>query len=162
MLLLIGLGFQNGTDWEVVKERVRQDFPAVEQISVTALHTWLQSADPPPLLLDVREEAEYRVSHLPGAVRVDPGTKFPELPEGVGLDTPIVAYCSVGYRSSALAAHLEELGFNRVVNLEGSIFEWANEGFPVVREGEEVREVHPYDKLWGRLLIPELRTYSVD
>ena len=37
------------------------------------------------------------------------------------------------------------------------IFEWANEGRPVVRDGREVEAVHPYDAVWGRLLAPERR-----
>jgi hypothetical protein len=38
------------------------------------------------------------------------------------------------------------------------VFEWANSGYPVFRDGEAVREVHPFDAEWGRLLDPELRT----
>ncbi len=141
---------------------IRAEFPDVEQISVEELSEWLASEDArPPLLLDVREEAEYRVSHLRGAVRVDPDDPEPELPAGVDQETPIVAYCSVGYRSSALAERLMALGYTDVRNLEGSIFEWANRGLPVFRDGMEVRQVHPYDRRWGRLLDEELRAYSV-
>ncbi len=148
--------------WPAVRQAIRAEFPEVAQISTDELRNWLASGDPPPVLLDVREEAEYRVSHLPGAVRIDPGDGDPVLPAGVGKETPIVAYCSVGYRSSALVARLMEQGYTDVRNLEGSIFEWANKGLPVVRDGEEVRQVHPYDRKWGRLLDKELRTYSVD
>ena len=77
-------------------------------------------------------------------------------------DAPIVTYCSVGYRSSAVAERLEEQGYTRVWNLEGSIFEWANQGLPVVRDGEEVSQVHPYNRRWGRLLDKQLRAYSSD
>ena len=109
----------------------------------------------------MREEAEYRVSHLRDAVRVDPD-HMASLPVDIPRDAPIVTYCSVGYRSSALAERLMEQGFTRVKNLEGSIFEWANRGLPVVRDGREVRQVHPYDWRWGKLLDEELRAYSVD
>ena len=51
---------------------------------------------------------------------------------------------------------LTERGYGAVRNLEGSIFEWANAGHPVYREGREVSEVHPYDEEWGRLLDREL------
>lgn len=161
--LLSGLlaGCQASVVWPAVKQEIRSEFPEVKQVSVDELHAWLASADP-PLLLDVRQEAEFRVSHLRGAIRVDPGDGDPALPEGVGKETPIVAYCSVGYRSSALVESLTERGFHSVSNLEGSIFEWANRGFPVVREGREVRQVHPYDARWGVLLADELRAYSVD
>ncbi len=154
------LSCQQTVAWPAVKQMIRAEFPAVEQISTQELNEWLASGAA-PLLLDVREEAEYRVSHLPGAVRVDPDGAV-ALPAGTAKDTPIVAYCSVGYRSSAFAARLTEQGYTGVRNLEGSIFEWANRGLPVVRDGREVRQVHPYARRWERLLDIELRAYSVD
>ncbi len=154
------LGCDRSVAWPAVRQMIRAEFPEVEQISAGELRDWLASADPPPLLLDVREEAEYQVSHLRGAVRVDPSEAEPELPAGVDQDTTIVAYCSVGYRSTALVESLTQRGFTNVKNLDGSIFEWANRGLPVVRDGQEVRQVHPYDRKWGRLLNEDLRTYS--
>ncbi len=154
-------GCQQSVAWPAVKQAIRAEFPTVKQIGTAELNAWLASGEAMPLLFDVRQEAEYRVSHLPGAVRVDPGV-LPALPPGVEKDTPIVTYCSVGYRSSALAARLGEQGYTEVSNLEGSIFEWANQGLPVVRDGQEVNAVHPYSRRWQRLLDDELRTYSVD
>ncbi len=152
------LGCQQTTAWPAVKQMIRAEFPRVEQISAADLNDWLESDEVPPLLLDTRQEAEYRVSHLRGAVRADPHD--PVLPAEVGKGTPIVAYCSVGYRSSAVAELLMARGYTTVKNLEGSIFEWANRGFPVVRDGREVRQVHPYDRRWQSLLDKELRAYS--
>ena len=43
-------------------------------------------------------------------------------------------------------------GVTTAVNLEGSIFAWANEGLPVYRGETEVDEVHPFDDSWGTLL----------
>lgn len=139
---------------------VREDFPNVEHISADELKDTLDgAATPEPVLLDVRQEEEYVVSHLPGAVRVEPGSDASEVVETLDPDTPIVAYCSVGYRSSELVQKLQERGFTNVKNLEGSIFEWANRGYPVERAGEEVREVHPFNEEWGRLLHEDLRAY---
>jgi hypothetical protein len=56
-----------------------------------------------------------------------------------------------------MAERLQKAGFTRVRNLEGSIFEWANEGRPLVREGKKVTTVHPYDTTWGRLLRDDVR-----
>jgi hypothetical protein len=39
-----------------------------------------------------------------------------------------------------------------VFNLEGSLFQWANEGRPVYRDDVPVQAIHPYDARWGRLL----------
>ncbi len=100
------------------------------------------------------------MSHLRGARRVDPDGGIPEFVRALSKDTPIVTYCSVGYRSSKLATELQAKGFTNVRNLEGSIFEWANRGYSVVRDGREVREVHPFDKAWGVLLDEKLHAYE--
>ena len=141
-----------GWQWGAVKARIRKEFPAVPQVGTGALAARLEGER--PLLLDVRTLAEYEVSHLAGARRVEPGA-LPEL--GVPKDAPIVTYCSVGYRSSALAQRLRAAGYTRVENLEGSIFQWANEGRPLVRDGQPAKLVHPYDAVWGRLLDKERR-----
>ncbi len=160
-LPLLLSGCQPSVAWPAVKQAIRAEFPTVDQIGTAELNAWLESDEAPPLLLDVRKEAEYRVSHLRGAVRVEPGG-LPTLPPGVDKDTPIVTYCSVGYRSSALAARLVQQGYTAVSNLEGSIFQWANQKLPVVRDGREVTTVHPYSRRWQGLLDEELRAYSVD
>ena len=64
----------------------------------------------------------------------------------------IVVYCSVGYRSSQLAEKLRARSIENVFNLEGSLFQWANEGRSLYRGDERVHEAHPYDEEWGQLL----------
>ena len=163
--LIVVFGCESSPSWTSVKEMVRRDFPGVEHVSADELNRRLESDDA-PVLLDVREEAEYSVSHLHGALRVQPGSDAAELIETLESDMmdrpdmPIVAYCSVGYRSSELVQKLTERGFTNVKNLEGSIFEWANRGYPVERDGEEVREVHPFDDHWGTFLDEDLRAYE--
>jgi hypothetical protein len=56
-----------------------------------------------------------------------------------------------------MATRLRAAGFNHVQNLEGSIFQWANERRPLVRDGTRVTRVHPYSKFWGRLLADGVR-----
>ena len=58
----------------------------------------------------------------------------------------------MGYRSGAFAQEMERSGYRHVLNLEGSIFKWANQGRPVYRDGKQVEKVHPYNERWGRLL----------
>lgn len=132
-------------------------FPRVDWIDTDTLAERIGGDDPSkPILLDTRSLEEFAVSHLPGAVRVDP--KQPELDAiEFPTDGAVVVYCSIGYRSAAIAQQLEALGVGSVHNLRGGIFAWANEGNPIVRDSALVDEVHPYDALWGRLLRPELR-----
>ena len=169
LAVLLGLGHtgcaQSGDgslSWRAVDALIERDFPTVASISTDSLATWLDdSTRVPPLVLDAREPEEYAVSHLPGAVRIDPDASAEALavalPEDFDPARAVVVYCSVGYRSARIADRLEAAGVRDVQNLAGSIFQWANEGRSVVRDGEPVREVHPYDAAWGRLLNRDLR-----
>ena len=145
--------------WSTTLKMIRAKFPQVAQLSTDSLHTWLEASEPAgrPLLLDVREKEEYGVSHLKDAVSALTKEEALQALEGVAPDRPVVLYCSVGYRSSEMAGFLQKRGFRKVYNLEGSIFAWANEGRPVYRGDERVHEVHPYDRVWGKLLKKVLR-----
>ena len=66
-------------------------------------------------------------------------------------------YCAVGYRSSAVAERLQKAGVRTVFNLEGSIFQWANEGRPLEADGHPADKVHPYNVRYGKWLAPDRR-----
>lgn len=140
-----------------VRALVAQRFPEVRRIDAGALAAAMSvGGATAPLLLDTRTEAEFAVSHLRGAVRLDPSR--PVLAQvGDRGARPIVVYCSVGYRSAVVARSLAQVGLRDVQNLDGGIFAWANEGRAVFRNGAAVREVHPYDAVWGVLLRGDLR-----
>jgi rhodanese-related sulfurtransferase len=139
-------------DWPQVRAEIRKRFPAVRHVSIGELATRLERPGDPPLLLDARAPQEFAVSHLAGARNAGtPGEALAILGDA-RKDREIVVYCSVGYRSSALAEELARKGFTGVRNLEGSIFAWANAGRPVVRGETRVERVHPFDEKWGRLL----------
>ena len=81
------------------------------------------------ILLDIREADEFAISHIAGARRIDskisPQNLLTQLPKDLTNKT-IIVYCSVGRRSSALAARakarLLAKGAADIVNLEGGIF----------------------------------------
>jgi rhodanese-related sulfurtransferase len=145
-------------DWYLLKKSLRHKFADVEWISTAELADWLANKSrPAPVLLDVRTEAEWNVSHLPGARRVEPAASVGTFAADLARETPIVTYCAVGYRSGEMAQRLRAAGFTNVQNLEGSIFQWANEHRPLVRGNELVSQVHPYNSFWGRLLTDDVR-----
>lgn len=152
---LAGSGATNGL--EEMKAVVRSRFPDVPQLQPAELASWLADTNRiQPVLIDVRTETEYRVSHLRGAIRISPSATGQELEPIVAQSRPLVVYCSVGYRSSALATRLRKAGQTNVLNLEGSIFAWANENRPMVREGDTpVTVVHPYNRTFGKLLVQD-------
>lgn len=149
--------YAQNLSWTVIKRTIRTKFPSVKHISTESLATWLKQPEgEKPLLLDTRTDAEYAVSHLSGAQLVAPDTQDFTFLNPLALDKAIVTYCSVGYRSSTMAERLQQAGYTNVVNLEGSIFQWANEGRLIYRNGQMIRQVHPYNQFWGYLLDREL------
>ena len=103
-----------------------------------------------PVLLDVRQEEEFAVSHLPNAQRISPDTDGEALKPY--LDKPLVVYCAVGYRSAKMARRIQTFGHTNVFNLEGAIFSWAEAGLPL--EGGD--KVHPYNIMGRRMLRDDL------
>ena len=102
------------------------------------------------LLLDARPPAEFEVSHLAAARRVGYDDFTAEALGPVAKTTPIVVYCSVGYRSEKVGEKLLKAGFTNVRNLYGGLFEWVNQGHGVVdAAGRPTARVHAYSRLWG-------------
>ena len=103
------------------------------------------------ILLDAREPKEYEVSHIEGAKNIGYDHFLLENLQNMDKKTPIVVYCSVGYRSEKIGEKLQSAGFTNVKNLYGSIFEWVNEGFPVVaNDNKTTSKVHTYNKAWSK------------
>jgi rhodanese-related sulfurtransferase len=146
--------------FNLLKKFIRLKFPSVQRMTTAefaqALENTTQSQ---PLILDSRSEAEYAVSHLAEAKRIDSTADLAIAPalKNVSKDTAIVVYCSVGYRSAKVAQNLVKLGFQDVSNLEGGLFQWANEGRLLVHAEQPTPRVHPYSAAWGMLLNKQHR-----
>jgi len=150
------LAYAAGAGWTLVNWKVRSDFPGVARIDTKEVAAWLgDTKREQPVLLDVRTKPEFEVSHIRSARRIEPDSRADAI--SLSKDQPIVTYCSVGYRSGGLAKTLQDAGYTKVQNMSGSIFQWANEGRPIERDGKRVEKVHPYNGIWGKLLKPELR-----
>jgi rhodanese-related sulfurtransferase len=149
-------GFADSLSWAGTLESIRNKFSDVRHLPITDLADWLNDKNRnPPLIFDTREKEEHAVSHLPKAKHLDPGSDINSIFRNLKTTSSIVVYCSVGYRSSIVARKLQKLGFTNVHNLDGSIFAWANSGFPLVKDGKPARCVHPFDSRWGILLNKE-------
>lgn len=109
------------------------------------------------VLFDTRTPEEFAVSHIAGAIRLDPGISAPEFvaTHGAALKgKTAVFYCSVGVRSSKVAERVKTdvvaVGGAGVANLEGGIFGWHRDRRPMVDGRGETPRVHPFDKTWGK------------
>jgi rhodanese-related sulfurtransferase len=160
--LLIGAGvaFFAGRPiaFDAIRRMTDYKFPDGRWVDGPELVRW--RADPgraPPVVLDARTEDEYAVSHLEGAVRIDPYKPSLRPLRGFSKDTAIVVYSSAGYRGARVADFLARQGYSRVQNLEGGQFLWANEGRPMFRQDRPTADVHPYNPTWGLLLESQYR-----
>ena len=85
------------------------------------------AALPDEQLLDVRTPEEYQSGHLPQATLMDfREDGFEEKLAQLDKDKPVMLYCAGGGRSHAAAAMLEQLGFQKVYELEGGMKNWVD------------------------------------
>jgi sulfur-carrier protein adenylyltransferase/sulfurtransferase len=107
------------------------------------------------LFLDVREQGEWDLGHVPDAVHIPLGLiedrVANELPD---REREVVVYCAHGRRSLAALATLRALGYERSRHLTDGFEEWEKSGFPVVVPSTlEPDQRRRYSR---HLLIPEL------
>ena len=96
----------------------------------------------PPLLLDVRTEAEFESGHLRNARRIivdefvlgEYEKKLGKLLGKLANDAPVIVYCRSGRRSGIAQGVLVEDGYSNIRNLEGGILAWGEAGLPIVKE----------------------------
>ncbi len=113
------------------------------------------------LLMDAREWNEYQVSHIKNATFVGYDQFKVDKLKPINKEQKIVVYCSVGYRSEKISEKLKRAGFINVSNLYGGIFEWVNQGNPVVDEkGNVTPNIHAYSKIWGVWLNQGVKVYD--
>lgn len=161
-LATCAIGSPSVPSWPGVRQEIASRFPGVVSIGTQELANWL--ADPNrarPLILDVRAREEYEVSHLPGAIWAGTAQRQTAAVKQVPSERSVVLYCSVGWRSAQAAAQLMKEGRRSVLNLDGSLFQWANERRPLIDDrARSVHVAHPYNQAWGSLL--DRRLWSHD
>ncbi|UTW63106.1 rhodanese-like domain-containing protein [bacterium SCSIO 12741] len=128
---------------ELLKNELRHDVPEIDVAALSSMQDYV--------LIDARSMEEYQVSHLEGARQIDfihfDLNKLKDVPK----DRTIVVYCSVGSRSEKVAKVLIDNGYTKTLNLYGGIFEWSNQGKPMVNEsGEPTQAIHGVSKEWAK------------
>lgn len=116
--------------------------PKVPEISATELAERVKRER--LAIVDVREPREQAVSMIPGAMT---RTEF-EARKDDFRDSPIIAYCTLGFRSGKFAAKLRDQGFD-AYNLRGAILAWTHAGEALFDAEGETRRVHVYGRKWN-------------
>ena len=110
------------------KGRIRETTP--EQVQAL-----IEEAGRDWLLIDVREQDEYRGGHLPGAIGCGRGILEYHIADiEPDPDKEIVLYCRGGMRSALAANSLRQMGYRNVSSMIGGFRRWSEEGRPITHE----------------------------
>jgi rhodanese-related sulfurtransferase len=105
----------------------------IEECTVADVKARLDRREPFHLV-DVREDNEYDVDHLPGARHLGRGILERDIEKTIpDPAADIVLYCGGGFRSALAAESLQKMGYLRVVSMDGGIRAWRDAGYPLER-----------------------------
>jgi molybdopterin/thiamine biosynthesis adenylyltransferase/rhodanese-related sulfurtransferase len=125
------------------------------QVPVVPLGEARELVDGDTLFLDVREQSEWDLGHIPGALHIPRAQVDARIEEAApDKSRRIVVYCARGQRSLLAGQVLLANGYERVENLVEGFIGWEREGYPAV-----VPSTLPHDqrRRYSRhLLIPEV------
>ena len=105
--------------------------PSLQEIDAETVRAWQKNGD--CLLIDVREDREYKVERIKGA-RLAPLSRLEQAvpPSSDGLKA--VFLCQSGMRTRTHAGRLQRCGFSEAYILRGGMSAWKAAGLPVERE----------------------------
>lgn len=80
-------------------------------------------------ILDVRTPEEFEEGYIPTAQNIDirMGQGFLDAIQELDTSVPYYVYCRSGARSGQACQLMDQLGFEKVYNLEGGILDWEGE-----------------------------------
>ncbi|MBL4583725.1 MAG: rhodanese-like domain-containing protein [Pseudomonadales bacterium] len=107
------------------KQLMLEALAQLEQVNMTEAHDLLENRQ--VTLLDVREKVEFDAGHIDGAEHISRGLlefMIEVHPKFSDRTLPVLVYCKTGGRSALAGATLRQMGFNRVLNLEGGFDAW--------------------------------------
>jgi len=122
----------------------------------------LLAAGREPILLDVREPAEFALLHIPGAINVPRGVleqscewEYDETEPilAAGREQEIVVICRSGKRSALAADVMQQMGFSHVVSLRLGIRGWNDAELPLENGSGNAIDADAGDEL----LAPRVR-----
>jgi rhodanese-related sulfurtransferase len=112
---------------EIVNETRRR----VKETSVAQVHTRLARGDT-FYLVDVREDREWDVGHLPGAIHLGKGIIERDIELAIpDVNAEIILYCGGGFRSVLAAENLRRMGYSNVTSMDGGYRGWTEAGLGV-------------------------------
>ena len=112
-----------------------------ETVKTTDMDGYLAAVKNPngALLLDVREDEEFKAGHVPGAVNIPRGLlefriwKQLGFPSQVDTGRKIFVQCQTGGRATLATKQLQDVGFTNVVAVVMNFDDWQKNNNPLVK-----------------------------
>lgn len=93
-----------------------------------------RAAENGALLIDVREESDFRAAHAAAAMHLSKGVLELEIEEQApDLNQPIICYCGGGSRAALAADNLQKMGYRNVKSIAGGLRAWKAAGLPTAK-----------------------------
>lgn len=109
------------------------DFEISPQKALDLLQKSSASApDERPILLDVREPAEFAAARIPGSLLMPMGEISARAHQELGPEQPILVLCHHGVRSMNVTVWLRGQGFENAQSIAGGIDRWSSEIDPTI------------------------------
>jgi rhodanese-related sulfurtransferase len=105
--------------------------PLLEEVDAPGLAAAMAAEDP-PLLVDVRTDAERAVAAIQPSLHLGLDRFVERAPAEIPKQRDVVVYCHVGARSAQAAIWLKANGWPRVRSLAGGIDAWSEQVDPEV------------------------------
>jgi molybdopterin/thiamine biosynthesis adenylyltransferase/rhodanese-related sulfurtransferase len=134
-------------------EVLRQIKDRIDEVDPAAVREQLQTG---ALVIDVRQDEEWAVGHIPGARHV-PKSHLESRIEGTAPDRnqPVILYCASGQRSAwATRTLIEDLGYAHVTSMTGGFTLWKDRGYEV--EVPRFMSAEQRDRYSRHLLLNEV------
>jgi rhodanese-related sulfurtransferase len=120
--------------------------------------------DPAPLVLDIREPAEYAAMHIQGSLHVPRGVletaceynyeeTIPELVQA--REREVVVVCRSGNRSALAAFTMQQLGYRKVSSMKTGLRGWNDYELPLVDASKRVVPIEEADEFFTTRLRPD-------
>lgn len=103
---------------------------AIPSMNAPEAWTHLQQKGSQALLIDVREDGEYRRSHAKGAKNI-PLSQFQQRLREVPQNKDVLLICQSGHRSMQAAKLLQQQGWENITNVAGGTSVWKMHGLPM-------------------------------
>ncbi len=119
---------QHDMSFQVLVDEVR---PLIKELTVLQVKQKFDNGEK-FVFIDVREDHEWNVSHIPKAIHIGKGILERDIAANISdKNSEIILYCGGGFRSALSAYNLQKMGYTNVASMDGGIRKWNDLGFPL-------------------------------